>query len=352
MRSGKINSKYKNMMWAFISLALAVLTVNTVLKQSRTMSFEDLLSALVSSDKQWLIPGIIFAALFVWFEGLAIRSILKDAGYKCSYQSGLLYSTSDVFFSAITPSATGGQPASAFFMYRKGIPAGVVSAVLVLNLMMYSVSVIILGIISICVIPQSFLDFNTLSRVLIILGFVVLIGLSLFFLSILKKGTVIFDLLSRFILFLNRKGIIRRTENRLQKIQKISADYEKCSKLMAENNKMLIHALVWNLLQRASQIVVPTFIYLSLGGNKSYAGLIFAKQCLITIGYNFVPIPGAMGISDFLMIDGFTEIMGRETAFSSVMISRGITFYTCVAICGIITLIGYLYGRKKNDRSL
>ena len=352
MSSGRINSKYKNMAWALISLALAVFTVNTVLKQSRTVSMADLLGAVASSDKQWLIPGIVCAALFVCFEGLAIRSILKDAGYKCSCPSGLLYSTSDVFFSAITPSATGGQPASAFFMYRKGIPAGVVSAVLVMNLMMYSVSVIIIGIVSICVMPHAFLNFNTLSKVLIILGFAVLIFLSLMFLSLLKKGDVMFDMLSRFILFLNRKGIIRRTENKLKKVQKISADYEKCSGLMAENNRMLIDALFWNLLQRASQIAVPMLIYLSLGGSRENAGLIFTKQCLITIGYNFIPIPGAMGISDYLMVDGFTEIMGWETAFSAVMISRGITFYICVAVCGIITLIGYLYGRKKNDRSL
>ena len=88
------------------------------------------------------------------------------------------------------------------------------------------------------------------------------------------------------------------------------------------------------------------------GGDKRNSFVIFAKQCLITIGCNFVPIPGAMGISDYLMIDGFTELMGWETAFSTEMISRGITFYICVAVCGLITLIGYLAGRKKNDRSL
>ena len=65
MSSGRINSKYKNMAWALISLALAVFTVNTVLKQSRTVSMADLLGAVASSDKQWLIPGIVCAALFV-----------------------------------------------------------------------------------------------------------------------------------------------------------------------------------------------------------------------------------------------------------------------------------------------
>ena len=352
MNHGKISSKYKNTIWALVSLALAVFTVNTLLKQSRTISFGDLINALADSDKRWLIPAIISSALFVCFEGLAIRSILMDAGYKCRFRDGLIYSTSDVFFSAITPSATGGQPASAFFMHRNGIPAGVVSAVLVLNLMMYSLSIVVLGIVSVCVKPEAFFDFDILSRVLIIIGFAVLILLSLIFLSLLKKGDILFSHLSRFIRFLSSKGIIRRVEPKLKRVERISADYEKCSAFIAENGSLKFYAFLWNLFQRASQIVVPMLIYLSLGGDSHKSFLIFAKQCLINIGYNFIPIPGAMGISDYLMIDGFTEVMGREMAFSSVMISRGITFYICVTVCGIITLIGYLIGRKRNDRSI
>lgn len=355
MSSGKEkkkNTKLKNVIWAIISLLLAVFTISTMLKQSRTVSLNDLADAIASSDKRWLIPAFVSAGLFVFFEGLAIRSVLMDAGYKCGCMNGLLYSTSDVFFSAITPSATGGQPASAYFMHRDGIPAGVVSAVLVLNLMMYTVSVVVLGVISICFKPEAFFGFGTLSKVLIILGFAVLILLSLIFLSILKKGDFVFDKLTKFILFLSRKGIIRRTDPKLARIKKISADYEKCSALISGNASIKFYSFIWNLLQRTSQIVVPMLVYLSIGGDRHKSFMVFSKQCLVTIGYNFVPIPGAMGISDYLMIDGFTELMGWETAFSTEMISRGITFYTCVAVCGIITLIGYIFGRKKNDRSL
>ena len=351
-KENKKNSRYKHVIWACISLLLAIFTINTVLKQSRTVSMQDLAEALSYSKKRYLIPAVISAALYVWFEGLAIRSILKGAGHKCRYRDGLIFSTSDIFFSAITPSATGGQPVSAFFMYRSGISAGVVSAVLVLNIMMYTLSAIILGIFSICVRPDVFWGFGTLSKVLIIAGLAVLIILSLMFLSMLKKGNVVFSMLSRFILFLNRKGLIRKPEPKLARIERISGDYEKCSALIGGNGSIMLYTLLLNLLQRVAQIIVPMLIYLSLGGDRRKSFVIFAKQCLITIGCNFVPIPGAMGISDYLMIDGFTELMGWETAFSTEMISRGITFYICVAVCGLITLIGYLAGRKKNDRSL
>ena len=75
--------------------------------------------------------------------------------------------------------------------------------------------------------------------------------------------------------------------------------------------------------------------------------ILFSKQCLITIGYNYVPIPGALGIADYLMIDGFSSVMPEGLAYELDMISRGLTFYICVALSGIITLIGYLRGRNE-----
>ena len=89
-------------------------------------------------------------------------------------------------------------------------------------------------------------------------------------------------------------------------------------------------------------------VFRSLGGARSVMASVFAKQCLVTIGYNFVPIPGGIGISDYLMLDGFGSIMSGHLACSVELISRGVTFYMCVLVSGLITLIGDFVGRNKN----
>lgn len=337
----------KNIIWAFLSGLLAILTIRIVIKQSKDISIKELLELVSRSNKILFGLSIIASALFVWFEGVAIRSILKSAGYKRGRMQGLIYSTSDVYFSAITPSATGGQPASAYFMHRDGIPSGVITATLVLNLMMYTVSIIVLGVMSIIVSPMAFLGFGTFSKILIIGGIVALSGLSAVFLLILKKGRTFFGILTRLINFAYDRKWIREKKRKLAKLAKTRSDYEQCSELIAGSKDVLVKAFMWNFLQRGSQLLVPMLLHLSLGGKAIEAPIVFAKQCLITIGYNFIPIPGGMGISDYLMIDGFKELMGEQTAFQIEMLSRGITFYICVSISGIITLIGYLIGRKK-----
>ncbi len=337
----------KNLIWTVISALLAILTIRVMMKQSRDISLRDLIKVIGSSNKLMFICGVIAAGMYVWFEGAALCSILKNAGYPRSPLKGLLYSTADVYFSAITPSATGGQPASSYFMIRDGIPAGVATATLILNLMMYTASIIVLGLVSILLSPNAFLGFSDASRIIIAIGFAALSVLALLFFALLKNEKLIFSLLSRFILFLHKKGVIREKEGKLSKLEEIRYEYKICANLISGRKRILFSAFVLNLVQRASQLLVPMLVYAALGGEKIRMAGVFSKQCLITIGYNFVPIPGGMGISDFLMIDGFSRMMSEQMAYNVELISRGLTFYVCVSISGIITLIGYWAGRNR-----
>ncbi|MBQ9519040.1 MAG: flippase-like domain-containing protein, partial [Firmicutes bacterium] len=347
MKGNNCKAIIKNLIWTAVSAALAVLTVKMVLKQSEDLSVSELIAMINSSDKFFFILGAAAAVMYIWLESVAVRSILKNIGYKQSPLRGLLYSTSDVYFSAVTPSATGGQPASAFFMIRDGIPAETAAAVLVLNLMMYTVSIVVLGVIAVIIKPDAFAAFNTFSRALINIGFLVLTVLSALFFLLLKKGEAMTEPASKFITFLYNKKIIREKDRKLARLEKAGKNYKKCSDMISHRKRILLNSFIWNFLQRASQISVPMLIYRSLGGKTAKMAAVFSKQCLVTIGYNFVPIPGGIGISDYLMLDAFGGMMGANMSSSVELISRSITFYLCVLVCGFITLLGYFLGRNK-----
>ncbi len=341
-----LNDRQKKIFWAFFSMALAVFTIWMVYKRSEGLSVKDIIAAASGANKIWFGLAILASAFFIWFEGVAILSILKGAGYKRNQFQGLIYSTSDIYFSAITPSATGGQPASAYFMMKDGIPGGVVTATLILNLMMYTISIVVLGICAVIIHPGVFFGFSKVSKILIVCGFTALTVLASIFMLILRKGEKFFDILARFLTFLHKKKIIKKLDKKLTKLEKVKTDYSSCAEIISAKPNILLKAFMWNYLQRGFQVMVPMLIHLSLGGKLADALKLFTSQCLITIGYNFVPVPGAMGIADYLMVDGFSGIMGREAAFELEMLSRGLTFYICVSVSGIITLIGYLIRRR------
>lgn len=346
----KISDRYKKIFWAAFSPLLAMLTVWALLKQNQSVSVRDIAHTAAGADKFWFLSAILSSILYIVFEGFALCSILKGAGFRPKLKNGFLYSTADIYFSAITPSATGGQPASAYFMLRDRISGGVTTAVLMLNVMMYTASIVALGIISVILRPASFAKFSLPSKMLIIGGATVQLILTVFFVFVLNNGDFIFNFLKRTISFLGRKKIIRKTKKPIAKLEKAQADYSACSQLFAGNYKLLLKAFLWNLLQRLSQIIVSPLLFIAMGGNAALSTDVFAKQCLITIGYNFVPLPGAMGIADYLMLNGFSGIMNRDMAFHLEMLSRGMTFYVCVSLSGLITLLGYIIKRRRRKK--
>ena len=339
----------KKLFWSLFSTLLAGLTIWAVMSQSKQWSLESMIDSLKNANPVWLCIAVLCTVMFVVFECAALSSILKGIGYAQSFSRSLIYSTSDIYFSAITPSATGGQPASAYFMVKDGVPAGAATVALLVNLILYTVSLVILGLTAVIVEPGLFFGLGLVSKILIGVGFVLQVGLTVVFFILLGEGPFVFGVLRRFLNFLHRKKLIHRLERKLEKLDVAQREYESCARVMKRKRGAFALALLWNILQRASQLAVPACLYLALGGKPSGALALFATQCLVVLGYAPVPIPGAMGVADYLMLDAFAclSFIATEEAFRLEMLSRGLTFYICVAVSGVITLIGYLLLRKR-----
>jgi hypothetical protein len=91
---------------------------------------------------------------------------------------------------------------------------------------------------------------------------------------------------------------------------------------------------------------VSTFSYLAAGGNPAHASDIWAVQCYTSLGANCIPIPGAMGVSDYLMLDGFQNFTADPVSLE--LFSRSISFYSCVLLCGLLVIVAHLIGSTKD----
>ena len=74
---------------------------------------------------------------------------------------------------------------------------------------------------------------------------------------------------------------------------------------------------------------------------------LFGAPSLISIGATFIPIPGAMGVTDYMMVDAFRAVIDPERAAALALLSRAISFYSCVILSLIIVIFAYLRRRKN-----
>lgn len=340
----------KKVVWGIISLFIAAFSIWAVVAQSSSFSLDDFRQFVVESDKRWIVGAALCSFGFIWFEGMAVRRIATAIGYKRSMVQGTVYGAADVYFSAITPSASGGQPASAYFMLLDKIPGTAVTVTLLVNLIMYTLPLLALSLVSCILRFDIVLRMTFLSKLLIVAGAIILVGLVIAFYMLLRRAEGFYKICNGFLAFLEKIHLLKHGDKLRNKLNSTMEDYKKCSDTISGKRSMLIEAFFWNTLQRLSQFFVAFFVFMAQGQGLKKSIEVLITQCFVSLGSNCVPVPGSMGIADYIMLDGYEHIVGEEMSTYMELLSRGISFYVCVLISVIIVLIAFINKQIGRNR--
>lgn len=347
-----MKSRKKKTVWTLVFFALVGLTLFTVIKQSESFSIAGFVQYVSSASWQWMLMAFASMSGFIIFEGLAILVLARAFGYKRRFMRGLIYSSTDIYFSAITPSATGGQPASAYFMMKDKIPGAVTTIILLINLTLYTTSIIVIGIICFAFRPGMIVGFGMISKCMIAAGFSLQFVLITVFILLVYKEKIVIKIANSGMKVLNKLHLMHNIEKRQAHLREVERQYKECADAIKHHKKSIFIAFICNLLQRISQIMVSVCVFIGVGGSISQAFDAFTAQGYVILGSNSVPIPGAVGAADYLFIDGFKSLVADPISIE--LLSRGISFYCCIIICGIITLAVYtsegLKGMKRKKK--
>lgn len=336
----------KKLIWAIVSLAIAALSIWAVISQSAQFSFAEFGQFIEQSNKWWLFAAFLCMFGFIWFEGIAISRISGALGHKRKYIRGTVYGAADVYFSAITPSASGGQPASAYFMMRDGIPGTATTVTLLVNLIMYTIALLFLGIIFTVFRFDIVVEMSLISKILIIVGVVVLIFFATIFYLLLKKAKLLYSICDKLLKFFTKIHLLKHGDKTRAKLNATMEEYQECAREIHGKKRMLLEALFWNIMQRISQFGVAFFVFLARGEGIKKAWDVFGTQCFVSLGSNCVPIPGSMGVADYLMLDGYANIVGGD-ATNMELLCRSMSFYGCIILSGLIVICAFVFTKKK-----
>ena len=105
-----------------------------------------ILSLLSEADLGQIAVAVCAVVAFVLGEAVVLRYLLGKLGTKVSFGHCSLFSFLGFFYSAITPSASGGQPMQVLYMRRDGIPAGVSTVVLAIITITYKMVLVVIGL--------------------------------------------------------------------------------------------------------------------------------------------------------------------------------------------------------------
>lgn len=335
-----------NLLWIALLAAISAITIKIVTSCSKGFSWERFVCFLKGADPVWIMLAVLCAFGFIYFEGLGLQCTCRFFGHGFPAGKGIIFSASDIFFSAITPSATGGQPAALIFMLKYGTPAAVSAIALLLNLVMYTVAILIISAVCCIAHPGILLRMNLVPKLFIAFGVIVQTAFIALFLMCIFNEKLILKVCRWGLRLLCKMHIYKDYDAQYEKLLAMIKQYKECGALLKKETGLLIKVFLCNLAQRLSVILVSVCVFLAVGGEAKCAFKAFSVQALAVLGSNAVPIPGAVGVADFILLSGFKQIV--HDPVSVELLSRGISFYATIVFCGVLLLCVLIKRKLKN----
>ncbi len=343
MRKRKGNN---NIISFVLFIVLIAVTFFVILKHTDTNNLIDVLSDIKPIS---IFTGIACMLICVACEGECIRVICKSLGCKVGFLKSFVYSCSDYYFSAITPSATGGQPAMAYYMSKDGIPFSKSSIALLLTLTEYMGVLVLLGIAAFFL-DMNFILRNTLILVFFCIGLVFTSAVILGSLAAMYSENMVKKAGLFVIRIMHKIRFVRNYNMRARRFEAHLKEYKAGAQYIKEHPLISMRVFLICLIQRIMLFMVTYCVYRGMGLQGTPMISILAKQSVVMIAINTLPLPGGVGAAEGLFLVVFSNVFAGELIMPAMLLTRGINFYFSMFFAGTLTLVNHLIIMRKNKK--
>ncbi|HWP79491.1 MAG TPA: lysylphosphatidylglycerol synthase transmembrane domain-containing protein [Candidatus Acidoferrum sp.] len=337
-------NKNKN---AYGLIALLALTAVTAFFLFRKHELGAVLDALKKASPAYLAAGLFLMFLFNASEGLRIWALLRSLGYRPGLMACLKYAFLGFYFSSITPSATGGQPAQVFYMSKDGIGFGDASLCITAITVSYQIGTLLICFFAF-VMRRSFVAANLGAvKYLVLSGYA---GNCMLLFVILESASHIGFLKKLFhgaIRGLAKVKIVKDAGRAQAGVDAQLEKYADGGNRLFKKPGVLLVILGLTLIQILSRLFVTVVVYRSFHLQGYGFVDILALEALLALGVGFTPMPGAVGVAEagFLMVN--QAIFGAEYLAPALLLTRGISFYVWIVVSGVVSLYAHLSLTRK-----
>ena len=298
--------------------------------------------------KIYLLPAVACVVFFIWGESIIIHYLMRTLGTRLKKWTCFLFSSIGFFFSCITPSASGGQPAQIYYMRRKNIPIPVATLVLMIVTITYKAVLVLVGL-AIIVFGQGFMHRYLIGILPVFyLGIVLNVLCVGFMLILVFHTTLAQSLMEKGLGFLEKLHLMHYKQSRHEKLNAAMEKYKETAVYFKTHKHVVLIVLAITFAQRFALFLSTYFVYLAFGLSDYAVGTIVMLQAVISISVDMLPLPGGMGISEKLFLTIFVPVFGAQLVLPGMILSRALSYYTELLLSALLTVLAHFtLGREQ-----
>ncbi|WP_353093076.1 lysylphosphatidylglycerol synthase transmembrane domain-containing protein [Tissierella praeacuta] len=303
------------------------------------------------TNKSFILLAFLCMILFWICDAFIIHKMKKILNIKGGFGSSFKLAMIGQYYGAITPFATGGQPAQVYLLANDGVQVGTASSLLITKFLIYQLVVtfysafmfilkfrLISGEAKLAIpfiITGCFLNFSAL---LIIMGF--------FFNERLFKKifTKIFNLGYKI-------KLVKDIKNQEDKLDKYLMDFKESIDRMREDKKNTFMLILATFIQLTFYFSITYFVYLAVGLRGEPYSNIIGIQSLLYMAVSFMPTPGTIGVAEGGFYILYSSIFPDNTLTFTMLLWRFIDYYFGIIVGGLFTLFDFIIRKSKISHS-
>lgn len=337
----------KSIFSMLLLLCLLGITIAVVLQSN---DITNVLSAIVAVHPLWFVAGALLSLACVALEGIIIWYLLKSMQAPSKIAKCIKWSFIGFFFSGITPSTTGGQPAQVYQMSKDGVKVADSTLTLMVVAMLGKVVTLLIGLALALFWHSSLVSVFGGLLWLFYLG----LGLNAIFVAgislAIANPAIFISVASVAERLLVRMHILKPSDVRRRKLENMLAEYRQALSYLIQNKKKVLVVAGITLAQRTGMFLVTWIVHQSLGLGSASIPTIVALQAAVSIATELTPLPGAVGVTELVYSTVFAGVLSGSLLTASMLVTRGINYYLPLAIGLCVTAGTHLYD-KKSEKS-
>lgn len=300
----------------------------------------------------WLGGAFVCFAAHVLLEGSILFLFFRFQKVDVRWGTCNLVGLIGIFYSNITPAATGGQPMQVFALKKRGVPSGVSYSALAVKFFCWQCALLLLGAV------MWVLYGATIYKVLGQAVWLVVLG---YFFNSLMVFIVILLAINRnvvraiIIFFVNLATRLRLVKDKAKTSSRMDAalnDFHSSVELLTQHKRQFMVLFVLSLLQVSALMSVIYFIYRGFALMQSTYFEVLAVQLLLYITASFTPLPGASGAQEGGFYLFFKSYFPDSMIFAALLIWRFITYYLFIIVGFFAVAVDQTFSQRRRRKML
>lgn len=270
----------------------------------------------------WTAEGIILNCAVGFFTN---RMNKKNAAKTCMIGQ---------FFNCITPSATGGQPVQAYYMYRTGISLGFATSALLIRFLIYQLVLTLYSSVVLIFQYGYFAGHVQGFKYIILFGYTINTVIAVMLLLIGFKKNVARKISHGFVKLLAKLHIVKKLEEKLKDVDREVDMFHEGFATVKTHGKQIVLLSLLTVLQLTFFFAVPVCIAFSFHIKLTFLSAlqVIAGAACVQISSSFVPLPGAAGGAEISFFLVFGMVFAQEQLGSAILLWRLFTFYMPIIV--------------------